>query len=180
MRGVFVTQDWPPPANSNLFLFPSGGNSLPLSHSGAKLRAEKESLSHSRQESKGGTGHVCHRVPWEGLCVSVSPTNLGVPCSPHHLHPLSEVTSGDCAGQVPNPFTVAGLLWERWKLDTSVTSGTGRRGDKEQQGSRSASGATSPLPQEPIGPNLAFALHFHIPSELQLKTIELFQHSLGL
>lgn len=98
------------------------------------------------------------RVPWEGLCVSVSPTNLGVPCSPHHLHPLSEVTSGDCAGQVPNPFTVAGLLWERWKLDTSVTSGTGRRGDKEQQGSRSASSATSPLPQEPIGPNLAFAL----------------------
>lgn len=28
----------------------------------------------------------------------------------HHLHPLSEVTSGDCAGQLPYLSTVAGLL----------------------------------------------------------------------
>lgn len=111
---------------------------------------------------------------------------------------------------------MAGLLWERRKLDTSVISGTGRRGDKDQQGSRSAVSAAPPLPQEPVGPNLAFALekierggwsgdgtptgevshgsglgspwdlrvllylHFHIPSELQLETIELLQHSLGL
>lgn len=95
---------------------------------------------------------------------------------------------------------------------------TGKRGDEmDSRSSRSASCATSPLPQEPIGPNLAFALeeikkrrlgrewhhlqeslekvkhgrglgskvvpfylHLHIPSKLQLETIELLQHSLGL
>lgn len=164
----------------SLSLFPSGGNSLPLSHKGAKLRAEKESLSQSRQLSKGGTGYVCYKSAMEGTVCFSQPYKLRGPPPVPTIHPLSEVTSGDCAGQVPNLPTVAGLLWERWKLDTSVVSGTGRRGDKEQQGSRSASSATSPLSQEPIGPNLAFALHFHIPSELQLKTIELFQHSLGL
>lgn len=57
-----------------------------------------------------------------------------------------------------NLSTVAELLWERQKLDTCVIAGTGRGDDKDQQGSRSASSAASPLPKEPIGSNLAFAL----------------------
>lgn len=68
--------------------------------------------------------------------------------------------------RVPNLSTVAELLWERRKLDTCVIAGTGREGDKEQPGSRSASSAASPLPKKPIGSNLAFALHFHVTSEL--------------
>lgn len=53
--------------------------------------------------------------------------------------------------------TVLGSLWERWKL-VPLSSPAQEREVMGGTAGRSASCATPPLPQEPIGPNLAFAL----------------------
>lgn len=53
--------------------------------------------------------------------------------------------------------TVLGLLWERWTL-VPLSSPAQEREVVGETAGRSASCATPPLPQEPIGPNLAFAL----------------------
>lgn len=133
--------------------------SFPLSHSGAKLRAEKESLSQSRQLSKGGTEHVCYKSAMGVTVYFSQPYKLRGPFPVPIISILSQRSHLVTVLVRSLIFsTVAGLLQKMWKLDISVISGTGRGGGKEQQGSWSASSATSPLSQEPIGPNLAFAL----------------------
>ena len=73
------------------------------------------------------------------------------------------------------------MLWARLKPGASLSPlAQGREVWKARRGARSASGATPPLPQEPVGPNFAFALHFHIPSKLQLETTKLLQDSPSL
>lgn len=51
------------------------------------------------------------------------------------------------------------MLWARLKPGASLSPlAQGREVWKARRGARSASGATPPLPQEPVGPNFAFAL----------------------
>lgn len=54
---------------------------------------------------------------------------------------------------------MAGLLWVRLRPGTSLLPlAQGRGAWKARRGGRSASSATPPLPEEPVGPNFAFAL----------------------
>lgn len=54
---------------------------------------------------------------------------------------------------------MVGLLWARVRPGTSLSLlAQGREVWKASRRGRSASGAIPPLPQEPVGPNFAFAL----------------------
>ena len=76
---------------------------------------------------------------------------------------------------------MVGLLWARLRPGASLSPlAQGREVWKARRGGRSDSGATPWLPQEPVGPNWAFALHFYIPSKFQLETTKLLRESLGL
>lgn len=134
--------------------------------------------------SRGGEqGSAYVRVPWSS---AVSSEFFPIPVLSQRLYLLSALGAAhlSCSTHFSNPLAMMGLLWVRLRPGTSLSPlAQGRevwQKHRDRREGKSTSGATALLSQEPVSPNLAFALHLYIPSKLQLKTTKLLQDSLGL
>lgn len=189
MGCVWPSCGLPPPPKFTYSAFsysPEGGSDLlpDKSHSTARLRGEDTGTG---QEGPGthAPARVCAPGHDRGLGLV-----LEAPRPPPHQSSLRGNGGGvsprrsshpTCSHHLSSPWAMVELLGAKLRPGTALRPlSPGREVWQVRRAGGSASGAAPPLPQEPVGSNFAFALHFYVPSQLQLESPKLLQHSFGL